>query len=224
MKARPILFSAPMVRALLAGTKSQTRRLVKPQPFPNGFISTNGELLTINDHLPPNAMLLRVGKGINCYATSNYEGWESACPYGFVGDLLWVRETWTQHTGSMGESLDTYYAADDADIRLGPWRPSIHMPRSASRLTLRITDVRAQRLQEISEEDATAEGATPTWNDGRPIQHDGSGAVCRERFSELWQSINGPGSWDANPWVWCVSFITIKHNIDAVLAKEPSNG
>lgn len=178
MKERPILFSAPMVRALLAGTKTQTRRVCK---------------LEVRSGMPEPEMLSL----LRC------------CPYGKPGDRLWVRETWNRFDGWEGY----FYAADDHSFGIGAdddpdhipehalrWKPSIHMPRAASRITLEVTGVRVERLQEISEADAKAEGAA---------MHNSPAAMLtgyRTGYRLLWDSINGPGSWDANSWVWVVEF------------------
>jgi len=211
MKERPILFSAPMVRALLAGTKTQTRRIIKDQGLVEFDEDGDGEL--IHHHSP------------RCPGYCDY-ACDHRCPYGSPGDRLWVRETWyCDHRDCLsgpyvkpptGE-IDLYYRADgeartqfeqldppDANI----WKPSIHMPRWASRITLEITDVRVQRLQEISEEDAKAEGATLD-KDGFPVAQrplDDGYDCCRDWYADLWDSINGAHSWDANPWVWALTF------------------
>lgn len=129
------------------------------------------------------------------------------CPYGKVGDRLWVRETF-------GESWhhaqpDYFYRADDnASIESHPdfdgWKPSIHMPRLASRITLEITGVRVERLNNIHRSDAIAEGCE------MPSQRKGMHRWPEAQFADLWESINGPGSWDANPWVWVVEFKRIE--------------
>lgn len=249
MKARPILMSAPMVLATLReiaapGTgKTQTRRIMKPQPIGNGFIA-RGELLTLNDFLPPDAMLLSVGKGRSRYTTSSYEGWESACPYGQPGDLLWVRETWSgihtfcntppsERRSFVGDGHpylreDVWYWADGS-TDYGDWekpRPAIHMPRWASRLTLRITDVRVERLQEISEADALAEGihkpfGSQFWHaDTRGSSLPGESPAWA--FRNLWESIKGADSWEANPYVWAITFEPILRNVDDVLREVQS--
>ncbi|MBB5741072.1 hypothetical protein [Brevundimonas aurantiaca] len=195
-KERPILFSGPMVRALLDGTKAQTRRVVKSRAlewladagFGPGFVAD-----------PANGL----------------------CPYSAPGDRLWVREMHAivprtayamsegvQQTLKPGDDHDAaVYAAAWERSRPGRWRPSIHMPRWASRLTLEITEVRVERLQDISEADAMAEGASPcangVWFDGKP---EFAGCDARGAYYSLWEHINGAGSWDANPWVWAVSF------------------
>lgn len=181
MPEHPMLFSAPMVRAILDGTKTQTRRIVKPRYC--------GEMPseTLED------LELR------------------GSPYGQPGDRLWVRESgWEPPfltTRMLRDGADTWpryiYDADDDDsawcIEHG-WmrRPSIHMPRWASRITLEITGVRIERLQDISRGDAMAEGC--------PFPNMAHGDNPRHWYAELWDSINGPGSWDANPWVWVIEF------------------
>jgi len=209
-KERPILFSAPMVRALLDGSKTQTRRVVKMPPswdcvvyadWGNGwwpYRSDDGESPNYdNNEIPLN------------------------CPYGQPGDILWVRESWHQR-GSWqapgwpeAEPEDYYwsgtrqvvYAADSANPGDG-WRsrPSIHMPRWASRILLEVVSVRVERLQDIGEADARAEGVT--------IEDRHTVGYCAGEFlppsirayRDLWEQINGAGTWDASPWVWVVEF------------------
>lgn len=204
MKERPILFSAPMVRAILDGTKTQTRRLVKPQPM----MVTNHTIATWDG---PSAALQqqleRMGRGF---------------PYGQPGDRLWIREKFqplladgVEHWRADWETgkgyAISYPATDgikewiDADDNIGSGcKPSIHMPRWASRITLEITGVRVDRLQDISEADAIAEGC-PIKNPDSFVRGHGA-ASASGWYSDLWQSINGPGSWDENPWVWVVEF------------------
>jgi hypothetical protein len=215
MKERPILFSAPMVRAILAGTKTQTRRVVKAK------------------HLPwlDNSVLNFLDGKWN----------QRPLPYGQPGDRLWVRETSRAHEITTKEAeADTFglidrmglevapcgldgvvYAADNAFRQIdnsqeaserwmkmrayrgarGATVPGIHMPRWASRITLEVTGVRVERLQDISEADAIAEGCTSKLAEESPALDD-----SRNEYRALWESINGPGSWDANPWVWVVEF------------------
>lgn len=199
MKERPILFSAPMVRAILSGAKTQTRRPAPVrEPRPGVFEITRGV------HLVGNEAAVR-------------EDWLKYMtnPYGMPGDRLWVRETWAHDAESlddlramvedivMGSNCGPYYRADAVHENSGlTWRPSIHMPRWASRITLEITDVRVQRLQDISEDDAKAEGVDPYEWPGGPARPN-----AREAFRELWDRINGKrATWDSNPWVWVVSF------------------
>lgn len=220
MKERPILMSAPMVRAILDGTKTQTRRAVKPQPNHRARrvvepFSDGRRWYVAND---PN----EDGTVIPMDALK-------PCPYGQPGDRLWVRETWQaffddevpadrprgpRHTMGIPARPDrksfVFYKADGPgpvhpDGYAAQWCPSIHMPRKYSRITLEITDVRVERLQEISEVDAAEEGAPPTL---APLDSVRLGAVgtAKEGFRQIWESINGAGSWDANPWVWVIEF------------------
>ena len=184
MKERPILFSAPMVRALLAGTKTQTRRIVKARDL---------EWMDVHQGLrePDNA---------------------ERCPYGQPGDRLWVRETFARIDGQTRPWIETdYQATYTHGDRLGDtlgikkrWTPSIHMPRHASRITLEITRVRVERLRACNEVDAIAEGA-PWAACGAP--QEGS---HKAGFAQLWEQINGHGSWEANPWVWVIEFKAIE--------------
>lgn len=206
MRERPILFSGPMVRAILSGQKTQTRRIVKPQPdiAQPGPIPGAG-ICAITT--PDDQRLGRLGKIV-------------PCPYGQPGDRLWVRETWAHGIHALAAQREEdgpfVYAADNHGTqgRLGDrWRPSIHMPRPDSRITLEIISVRVQRLQDISEADCIAEGiqqhgekqgwvTEARFPDGK--RHFGAGAYGL--FQQLWQSINGADSWAANPWVWAVEF------------------
>ena len=190
MKSRPILFSAPMVRALLAGTKTQTRRIVKPTKVPYGHwgVETRGARheLTHWDNDTAETSLL-------------------TCPHGEPGDQLWVRETWAEGIHQMADVDHWAYAADHFGVqqRLGErWKPSIHMPRAASRITLEITEVRVERLGDISEADAWAEGIDQAEVLSMGCTYGASVAA----YSALWERINGPGSWDLNPWVWALDF------------------
>jgi len=186
MTDRPILFSAEMVRAILDGRKTQTRRAIKPVPTFNGGGACHDADALQQDYVEP------------------YWVFPETCKYGQPGDLLWVRETWARHASGVD------YAADFAAVsrpQAGPWRPSIHMPRWASRITLRITDIRVERLQDISEDDARAEGCDPArWIDETDVGMEG----YREGFAKLWNKINGPGAWEENPWVWVVAFERVK--------------
>lgn len=202
MKERPILFSAPMVRALIDGRKTVTRRIVKERPGHRIDVTRNS---------------------IPVYVTGAPDdgGEPIRCPYGVPEDRLWVKETYAfskafdrtkprEVPGIQGDRGTVWWAADGAEeeswINRGRWRPSIHMPRWASRTTLEIVDVRVERLQDITEEDARAEGVTPfrkdpegdCWTDG----------TYRTAFEFLWNEINGwnPNSWESNPWVWRIEF------------------
>lgn len=228
MADRPILFSAPMIRALIEGRKTQTRRILKPQP--QGHV-------------------WRYGWSLEDGAT-----WSDSATTGkikiWAGDRLWVRESVTrfdkgtcdQHVWyraghntdefyqrylySMAGSTDGEWPHNEGPAGGAPYKvPSIHMPRWASRLTLNVTDVRVERLQDISESDAIAEGCTPT-ADGKfliPGQFLASDATVPRTapsavsaFGSLWRQINGDDSWDANPWVAAYTFRVIKQNTDNI--------
>ena len=174
MKERPILFSGPMVRALLAGTKTQTRRVVKKLPI---TLNRETNSLEVDGENIANGRFAKL----------------VACPYGQPGDRLWVRETFGhfERNDNFTPGCEVFYRADGECLEIKPWRPSIHMPRWASRITLEITSVRVERLQDISEADAIAEGV---YTDPARSAYDA--------YAQLWDEINGPGSWAANPWVW----------------------
>lgn len=192
MKERPILFNGDMVRAILDGRKTQTRRVVKPQPGSDNRIPWPGRK--------------------NIVANIRDERVLGFCPYGQPGDRLWVRETWAMS----GYQRVEYRAApaDGSDFRcVDRWRPSIHMPRWACRITLEITGVRVERLQEISEKDAKAEGLhyhSDMYGYRLYGKYSGIGPTddvgALDAFRSLWESINGPSSWDATPWVWVIEF------------------
>lgn len=213
MKERPILFSGPMVRAILDGTKSQTRRVVRPQP-PAGWhrpcVGDDGVASGYCDSDPTN---------------------ERRCPYGAPGERLYVKETcwiwgrWTLNgVTTTGRQRWRFRAEPEHRVRfdrpeqtarrespqpgfdgLPGWvyRHARFMPRWASRITLEITDVRVERLQDISEEDAKAEGTEPF---RLPVHPARESLRHVDGYSQLWDSINGEGSWDLNPWVWALTF------------------
>lgn len=194
MSEKPILFSAPMVRAILAGTKSQTRRVIKA---PDLFISSGAV------------------DGFGVMSMANDDIREVCCPYGSPGTRLWVKETWGN--GALPGYPPTYfYRADDVHShREGwatppgfKWRPSIHMPRAASRITLEVTGVRVERIQDISEADALAEGVA-LHDDGKFTNYlspTGYAGNAVSSYRSLWGSINGPGSWSQNPLAWVIEF------------------
>ena len=209
MKERPILFSAPMVRALLNGKKTQTRRKVKGLP-----IILNRE----TDSLEVDVANIENGRFAQL----------CPCPYGKPGDRLWVREAfmhepadycWEASVSIPCRPAVTTYRADYPNSQPGEgWKPSIHMPRALSRITLEITGVRVERLQDISEADALAEGIERPENMSAEEMKaldiwDGAERACFNalnqpvhQYRRLWNSINGPDAWDANPWVWAVEF------------------
>lgn len=206
MKERPILFNGAMVRAVLEGRKTQTRRVVK---------NLEGR--------PANSWTLHRAAGC-ADSWSSDSGWMGRCPYGQPGDRLWVRESFqplfadgvenhweTDWKTGKGYAI-SYPATDgiheylDADDNLtDACKPSIHMPRWASRILLEITAVRVERLQDISEADAQAEGAPFELGELERLIL-GAKAKHRSGFVRLWQSINGEQSWHENPWVWVVEF------------------
>ncbi|MDB5730715.1 MAG: phage-related protein [Variovorax sp.] len=231
MKERPILFQGAMVRAILAGTKTQTRRAVKPQPPEEcgiHYMLGNESWLPAEKRGPLHHCWEAWGGPLYQNRPKKHLcGSHSVkCPYGAPGDRLWVRETWMdlQGTGieartpTTGKLTRYAYGADtlpgsygdqcrkDLDLK---WKPSIHMPRAVCRIVLEVTGVRVERLQAISEADALAEGIAYSERfSGYCIgeaQHYHS-ADPRESYFSLWEAINGPGSVQANPWVWVVEF------------------
>ena len=214
-KERPILFSGSMVRAILDGRKTQTRRVLKdrfwdiqsgPENCMNGFRRIDGGCAVFE---------------IQDTVDSTHE-YKIRCPYGVPGDTLWVRECWGTPDADHPQCVDgrkpqqgdhmVYRANPADDYQWGSglpsqggfvWRPSIHMPRWASRITLEVTDVRIERVQEISVDDAIAEGV---WLD--PPDAHGFRSEVQGAFRELWDSINAKRGfgWEANPWVWALAF------------------
>lgn len=230
-----MIFNGEMVRAILDGRKTQTRRIMKVQPS-DGFHPThNGYDLDLNAHwythgvVDKNGYLQPAKKDVFGVADEN-EGY--TCPFGAVGERIWVRETfqgplvseelfeeYLAHSEKFETPQYCEYAADGGakpeycdlndNLRHG-WRPSIHMPRWASRITLEITSVRVEQLNDISQEDAQAEGIIDggCLNCGEPEL---CGCVnpqpdATDAFAYLWQSIYGQENWDANPWVWVIEF------------------
>lgn len=197
MKERPILFSGEMTRAILDGRKTQTRRVVQP-----GLGWKNSDIKAFSE-LGPGFFQLRTFPD-TAWTPSEDEPAASVmgipCPYGKPGDLLYVRESFWIHMLSNGETIVRYAATEKSTpSRL---RPAIHMPRSASRLTLEITEVRVERLQDISERDAWAEGFHNPEGENRNYPD-----RARYWFRNLWDSLNGKKHpWESNPWVWVVSF------------------
>ncbi|MBK0003393.1 hypothetical protein [Erwinia sp. S38] len=219
MKERGIIFNAEMLRAILDGRKTQTRRIIKPQPEltkGSGF-SWNGAVY---------------GAGSDD-AETNRNFAHVKCPYGQLGDRLWVRETWQaihdycnesgnvderRYPRSIPKQRGNYWHPVYAESwgnecredRQFPWRPAIHMPRWASRITLEITGVRVERLNSVSEEDAQREGVQPLqggyWKHYQPIEWTQFQLSARGSLATLWNSIYGDDSWWANLWVWVVEF------------------
>lgn len=227
-KEIPILFSTPMVQALLSGTKTVTRRIVKKQPD------------RLCQYVPIGTEAYFHGDGPDGWRPSTMHTLQEAClqcpvvwryrpKYGVVGDILWVRETFGFVPTGKGEKIG--YKADHEGPMWNKWKPSIHMPKAACRLYLKVKSVRMERLHDITEEDAKAEGVEAL--DFERYEHDWS--VCPQcggtglhgalgaglgymevdcttcdthvkRYKHLWNYINGPEAWDLNPWVWVVEF------------------
>lgn len=219
MKERGIIFNGEMVRAILDGRKTQTRRIMKMQPQPSK--SRPGDFWFSSKKLESMVHVSDLVPGHSPISDCHLFFQEHCCPFGTVGDRIWVRETWAEagagapdlklYRANYPEHVPTHYEnvppADE--IR---WTPSIHMPRCASRITLEITGVRVERLNSISQEDAQAEGMEltgwrPTYSDP-----DSGGEVWTpyDNFAQLWESIYGEESWKANPWVWVIEFKRIE--------------
>jgi len=223
MKEHPILMSAPMIRALLAGTKTQTRRLVTwqgpkshPHYFDRAFTDNPAGVrrLCVPHHHPQDADAGRDERGNLNPCHRHYPRWEK-------GDRLWVKETWARRLDEdhlRASQLTGHWAWYWADPQTantgcagaaGKRRPSIFMPRRASRITLTVTEEPTpQRLQDITEEDAGAEGIVPV-GDGWGIAGGKSYRNARNAYRALWTEINGiyePKGWDFNPWVWRIAF------------------
>ncbi|MDY1310854.1 hypothetical protein [Pseudomonas aeruginosa] len=216
-RERPILFNDQMVRAILEGRKAVTRRVMKPQPTP---CKDGGHHWPCNVHQSMLHVERELQNGEGCWCGLA----EAACPFGKPGDRLWVREAWTiELLAAYGtekgydSEYELRYRADDAareihvapgepdpylalyDSQRGDWRPSIHMPRWATRILLEITAMRVERLQDITPNQCIAEGA---WREKDKELGRGQEAIAA--FADLWRSTGG--DWDANPWVWVIEF------------------
>lgn len=217
---RPILFSGAMVRAILAGRKTVTRRIVKVQPPTDKYqITTLADSTARKERKQIGAHQWAIVDGLDI---RNSFGPYFRCPLGKSGDRLWVRETWRVFGGREYEyqqhQPSVIYRADDGPIRdEGAWRPSIFMPRWASRLTLEILSVRVERLQAITEADAIAEGIelvsgdynrqdfSGCWRDYGGRREYWNSPI--DSFHSAWDLINGKrATWDSNPWVWRIEF------------------
>lgn len=201
MKERPILFSGEMVRAILAGRKTQTRRVIKGDPE----LTENGGFSYADRK--GNRWLCGMGTDRAGTIRNFMKSWP--CPYGQPGDRLWVRETHMIEDYYADGKQVVLYRADYEDKILGKgWKPSIHMPRWASRITLEITGVRVERLNDISEQDAAAEGVEKAFGSSYKHYLDDKKdcGYATASFSSLWESINGAGSWQQNPWCWVIEF------------------
>lgn len=223
IRARPIIFNTEMVKALLDDRKTQTRRVIKPQPDidDNEFTEEDVNASWKEGFIPVK------------------------CPYGDVGDLLWVRETFTYNTHVHFDDVNVHfytngsqlicYRADGDTINNGDkWKPPLHMPCRFSRLALEITDIRVERLQDISEEDANAEGIE--WDYGEEsdgtevsgyfdyLKGDSWDLSAKDSFKTLWKSIKGNESWEENPLVWVIEFKVHKQNAYKVISKKLNLG
>ena len=218
MKEHGLLFTAPMVRALLAGTKTQTRRLVKPQPpagyeFNEWVVEYPGTISArLENKTPPLGM------------------WTKRAPHGPVGRVIYAKETWCR-AEAWYPAASVAYRADYGDhewkqcepgvcsrwrtgvrsfdcmaCNFTRWVPSIHMPRWAARITLEVTRVRLERVQQITEEDARAEGVDTGPTVGAIYRLPDGRVEARSVYADLWDEINGAGSWASNPWVWVYDF------------------
>lgn len=217
-RERPILFSGPMVRAIMEGRKTATRRVVKPQP------PADAEAVGANSYEGPEGPAWFWWKGNRDerkFWPPTTGGANSIhCPFGQPGDRLWVRETWAI-SGHYKDGPRYEYRAWPADGEAersvgGRWKASIHMPRSASRITLEITRVRVERVQDITEADAIEEGVGPGY-----VPNASGSTSCvghRPMFARLWNEINAPRGhgWASNPWLWVIDFERINMN-----ASEP---
>jgi hypothetical protein len=211
MKERPILMSAPMVRAILAGTKTQTRRIAPIESLDISPIKESGCIswsVRFNKPIGPNRTLSSYSGGKFTELQARQIIASMFCRYGQPGDRLWVRETWARLPGLLGSGNDSSccaFRATDHGEGIDKWKPAIHMPRWACRITLEITGVRVERLNDISDADARAEGAYSWWGE---LDDDDACVINGdvEAFRCLWESINGPGSWALNPFVWVIEF------------------
>lgn len=207
-RERSIMLRTPEVRDILEGRKTQLRRIVKEQP-------------ASHEHIAWCTNIIGGPPGFAAARPMSSNARRLSCPYGQPGDRLWVRETWALENPPDDGELLIWQADRSAAWRpllgerfhLSPnyqpnrWRPAINMPRWASRLTLEVVSVRVERLQDISEADARAEGVEPKRGAGGAVISTGPVHLSHVvGFRELWCSINGPESWDANPWVWVVEF------------------
>jgi hypothetical protein len=198
---KPILFSTPMVQAIIKGTKTQTRRIIKMPSWGVGW-----------EYFETDSKKAQVSSRNGCVA-------EILCPYGSPASFLWIRETWRP---ALSETHECFAYKADGKYKCGKsapldnyykptWKPSIHMPRKACRLLLEVSEINVERLQDISEEDAIAEGVEQTHlYQGHPYYRDylrgGGDLKPIESFASFWQSINGADFWNLNPWVWVVKF------------------
>ncbi|MCK3279179.1 morphogenetic protein [Escherichia coli] len=212
MTERGMIFNGEMVRAILDGRKTQTRRIMKLQPKPSK--SRPGDFWFSSKKLESMVHVSDLAPGNSPIADYHLFIQEHCCPFGAVGDRIWVRETWARYNIDQNSHDIAYRATTPADWpEEGRWRPSIHMPRWASRILLEITSVRVERLNAISEEDAEAEGIDmEALYDSQDCydciaDHNMTGRpTVTGAFKYLWESIYGEEGWKFNPWVWVIEF------------------
>lgn len=202
MKEYPIIFRADMVKSILEGRKTQTRRVIKPQ--------LESDAVDIGMHKG----FISYHRKIQCDGSSHLGDWQHIkCPYGQAGDRLWVRETWALYLPQYYKKKEVFYRADGeinksfiSPHRVFKWRPSIHMPRWASRILLEITEIRVERVQEITHDDCIREGIRPSIPDWHFEDLSRYVFYVKDMFRILWNSIHGTDAWERNDWVWVVSF------------------
>ncbi len=234
MKERPIIFSGPMVRALVEGRKTQTRRVLKvPDSWAFEGFNIHGQWLFYPEGNIHNAK-------DDARMEAMYDKWDGLMqPKYQVSDMLWVRESLRRDNKNCWRyrADDTVIAMAKTDPRVsemigwahhkeGDFCSPIHMPRWASRITLEVEAVRIERLQEITDEDALAEGVYKheSWGGGHHYRAHAESDLCGVwaalAFAKLWNSIHGPGAWEKNPWVVVIGFEAIKDNVDAILVRK----
>ena len=229
MNIKPILFSTEMVQAILEGRKTKTRRILKPQPdfnkaWENLGFSENKFGIKTELEIPDIDV---TGNFLGVSSPIEIDGFKATglCIPNIPikihkGDILWVRETWQTTWNENKKSWDTIYKADGGywidDDGIMKWKPSIYMPKKRARIFLEVTNVRVERLQDITEEDAIAEGIERV--SIAPFVHRFKNYLCnnkfigpKESFKTLWMKINGIDSWKANPWVWVHEFKQVHH-------------
>lgn len=213
MKETGLLFKAEMVRAILDDRKTMTRRMIRPKLHQNGYFAHGNDIEVAHKNIREWREQNGTWYGLAGWNTLAY----CKCPFGKVGDIIYVRETYGKLFNSVEDNEPIFYRADysahELETQVLPkWKPSIFMPRWASRIKLEITDVRVERLTSISEEDAIKEGLrsvigplqTSMWEYSETTG--GQFADPRVAYQMLWEQINGLGSWDKNPWVWVITF------------------
>jgi hypothetical protein len=232
-RERPILYSTLMIQAKLEGRKTQTRRIIKesfngcltnggPHPCPNDpVVIYPGEVYESFCH-PGESITVDYPEVRALFHCSTLDA-EAKCPYGKPGDILWARESHALVYDRADQFSHYAYKADGDPLHEGlKWRPSIHMPKDAARIYDEIVSIRVERLQDISEQDAIAEGIDvflQCRNDDNlcffhpnkdiPLPGIDNGCIPVDVYRSLWESINGPGSWDLNPWVWVIETKTL---------------